>query len=177
MRVYPQSAAFFNAAAGGPDFGPRHLLDSNIGSGQDLLRLKKWLDRHREASPLGVVISGNVDPRAAGIDFYLPPVGPMSQHESCSLPLAEVGPRPGWYAVEANFVYGMRRRVANGRGGWQSMPSVDCDYRYFQYFEPIAKAGYSIFIYHLEPAETNAVRQKLRMGQANRVAGGPAIAE
>jgi len=44
LAVYPNYLAFFNAAVGGPSAGPRYLLDSNIDWGQDVLKLKSWMD-------------------------------------------------------------------------------------------------------------------------------------
>jgi len=46
-RVHPYYLAFFNTAAGGPRNGPRYLLDSNIDWGQDLARLKAWMERNK----------------------------------------------------------------------------------------------------------------------------------
>jgi hypothetical protein len=45
-------------------------------------------------------------------------------------------PRPGWYALSVNYLY--------DRTG---------QYRYFLDFQPVATAGYSIYIYHVTPAE------------------------
>ncbi len=41
-RIHPYYPAFFNAAAGGPETGPRYLLDSNIDWGQDLDRFIRY---------------------------------------------------------------------------------------------------------------------------------------
>jgi 4-amino-4-deoxy-L-arabinose transferase-like glycosyltransferase len=46
LAIYPHYLAFFNAAAGGPDNGPRYLVDSNLDWGQDLKNLKIYLDSH-----------------------------------------------------------------------------------------------------------------------------------
>jgi hypothetical protein len=43
-RIHPYYLAFFNAAAGGAEAGPKYLLDSNIDWGQDLDRLMKFLE-------------------------------------------------------------------------------------------------------------------------------------
>lgn len=43
VRIHPHYLAFFNSAAGGPQAGPKYLLDSNIDWGQDLDRLMKFL--------------------------------------------------------------------------------------------------------------------------------------
>ena len=55
----------FNELVGGPKGGPNHLVDSNVDWGVDLLFLKKWLDEHPEASPLGLAYFGMFDPRVA----------------------------------------------------------------------------------------------------------------
>jgi len=41
---YPDYLAFFNSVAGGPAQGPHYLLDSNIDWGQNLKKLKAYLD-------------------------------------------------------------------------------------------------------------------------------------
>ena len=41
-------------------------------------------------------------------------------------------PQPGWYALSVNHIYDRSEQ-----------------YRYFLNFEPVARAGYSIYIYHL----------------------------
>lgn len=43
--VYPNHLAFFNTLAGGPERGESYLLDSNLDWGQDLKRLKRYMDR------------------------------------------------------------------------------------------------------------------------------------
>ena len=44
IRISPNFLAYFNAIAGGPDEGYKHLVDSSLDWGQDLPGLKKWLD-------------------------------------------------------------------------------------------------------------------------------------
>ncbi len=48
--IYPHYLAFFNTLAGGPDRGARYVLDSNIDWGQDLKRLKRYLDANHVQS-------------------------------------------------------------------------------------------------------------------------------
>ena len=47
----------------------------------------------------------------------------------------------------------------DGEGGSQHVPLHG--YEYFHRFRPIAKAGYSIFIYRITPEEANAVRRQM----------------
>jgi glycosyltransferase involved in cell wall biosynthesis len=44
VRAYPEYLAFFNTASGGPENGLRYLADSNIDWGQDVAKLKRYLD-------------------------------------------------------------------------------------------------------------------------------------
>jgi hypothetical protein len=160
LVVFPHSISYFNELVGGPKQGARHLLDGNIGWGQDLLFLRRWYDRHPEARPLGLVYFGNLDARVAGIDFFLPPRGPMSANRRCAEADARQGPWPGWYAVDVSFVHGLERQVLDGRGEWLASP-LGCDYSYFRRFEPVDRIGYSMNIYHLSLAQANAVRRQL----------------
>jgi len=64
----PRYLSYFNALAGGPSGGPRYLLDSNIDWGQDLPRLKRWLDAHGEPE-VHLAYFGTGDPKAYGIRY------------------------------------------------------------------------------------------------------------
>jgi 4-amino-4-deoxy-L-arabinose transferase-like glycosyltransferase len=158
-RVHPHYMSYFNELAGGPDRGHDHLVDSNIDWGQDLLFLKDWLEDHPEARPLGLAYYNIVDPRMVGIEFTLPPFGvcegPLPSEEAA----LRVGPQPGYYAVSVNYVRGSSTIMApDGKGGRH--PLARNAYSYFYRFEPIAKAGYSIFIYHITAEEANRVRRQ-----------------
>jgi hypothetical protein len=136
---HPHHLAYFHEAAGGPAGGWRHLIDSNYDWGQDLFHLKGWLDDHPEARLLRLACMSAVDPAVLGIDYELPP------QESGS-------PAPGWFAVSANFVCGLPYLAPDGTGGYRYIPAGA--YRYFQRFQPVARAGRTIFIYHLTRDET-----------------------
>ena len=43
--IHPHYLAFFNSLAGGPKAGPYYLADSNIDWGQDLKKLKRYMDK------------------------------------------------------------------------------------------------------------------------------------
>jgi hypothetical protein len=51
LAVAPHYLAYFNAFAGGPSKGYRHLVDSSLDWGQDLPSLKDWLDAHGLQGP------------------------------------------------------------------------------------------------------------------------------
>jgi 4-amino-4-deoxy-L-arabinose transferase-like glycosyltransferase len=144
LAVYPHSLSYFNEAAGGPWRGPEHLVDSNLDWGQDLLELRRWLEEHPDARPLGLAYFGPVDPRVAGIEFRLPPRG---------------DPRPGWYAISVTLLHGGTAYVPDGAGGYEHHQGPD--YAYFLRARPVASAGYSIWIFHLDEADCARVRSEL----------------
>jgi hypothetical protein len=64
--IHPHYLAFFNRLSGGPLAGPYYLVDSNIDWGQDLKKLRRYMDVHRLEN---VCLSyfGSGDPRYYGI--------------------------------------------------------------------------------------------------------------
>jgi hypothetical protein len=160
LAHFPHSIAYFNEIVGGPRNGPRHLLESNVSWGQDLLLVKRWYDAQPQAGPLGLLHLGNLDPRLAGIDYFVPERAPISRNRRCEVDDASLGPKPGWYAVDLNYVYGMKRPTLDPNGEWAAT-YPGCDYTYFQRFEPLAQLGYSTNIYHITPEQANRVRREL----------------
>ncbi len=158
LVVYPHALSYFNELAGGPDNGHAHLVDSNIDWGQDLLFLKEWLDKHPEARPLGLAYFNVIDPRVIGLEYTLPPPWPGSNLRLKG-DAAGAGPQAGYFAVSVNYLRGLEFQAPNGQGGWEAVARED--YQYFREFAPIAKAGYSIYIYHITPDQANALRRKL----------------
>ena len=144
LSVYPHSLSYFNEAAGGPENGSAHLLESNIDWGQDLLFLKRWLDEHPEAKPIGVAYFGLISPSIYGIESTRTPLGP--DHA----PPRYCGPLPGYYAISVNYLRGMHRR-SQGSGV----------YEYFNHFSPIARVGYSLYIYRITPKQADQLRRQL----------------
>jgi hypothetical protein len=126
--VTPHHLAYFNELAGGPDRARRLLLDSNLDWGQDLGRLKAYLDA-RGVKHVCLGYFGHVDPHLYGIDFSLPPTKPT----------------PGLCAVSANFLagypyavtYAGERILGVGRGVWS----------WFDRYRPVARVGRSIYVF------------------------------
>jgi hypothetical protein len=165
LLVYPHSLSYFNELVGGPKGGPNHMTDSNIDWGQDLLFLRRWYDGHPEARPFGLAYFGNLDPRLAGLDFALPPRLPVSGDAESTRNKVSFGPRPGWYAVSVTILRGYRYSLPDGKGG--RFYTANADFTYFQRFEPVAMAGYSIYIYHVTLEDANRVRRELGLPELN----------
>jgi hypothetical protein len=165
LRAYPHSLSYFNEFAGGPERGHEHLHGSNMDWGQDLLYLKCWLDQHPEARPLRLAYYGFADPALAGIEYSLPPQWPDPE---ATRPGWDWGPQPGWYAVSTNYLIGHRFRLHDGQGG--KLYPTGSPYGYFLWFRPVARAGYSIYIYHVDLGEANRVRRELGLPELRQEA-------
>jgi hypothetical protein len=145
LWAYPHSLSYFNELVGGPRRGGEHLLDSNIDWGQDLFRLKDWLDQHPEVKLDGLAYFGSYSVTLAGIpETPRAPRGPETTHADLNAGRGDLGPQPGWYALSVNYLYGRSPQ-----------------YRYFFQFEPVGSAGYSIYIYRITPEEVNRMRRTL----------------
>jgi hypothetical protein len=157
LRVHPHELSYFNEVAGGPRGGARHLLDSNIDWGQDLLELRRVLDHEGVAGPIGLAYFGAVDPALAGVDFRLPPrdprVVPPGHAAESDLPL-----QPGVYAVSVNFLYGLPHRVLAPDGA--SVMGDENAFAFFRRLTPFARAGYSIALFRLGPDEIRRVESE-----------------
>jgi hypothetical protein len=68
--------AYFNEIAGGPAGGSKYLVESDLDWGQNLVRLKDYLDRNRPGGPLLVSNYGLVPPSVYGIKSEAAPCQP-----------------------------------------------------------------------------------------------------
>jgi hypothetical protein len=128
LRIYPDYLSYFNVAAGGPKAGPDLLDDSNLDWGQDLPALAHWQHDHPEATPLTLMYFGTSDPGAYGVD-------------AAEMGREEIGqPRSGYYAVSAHNL--VRFRALGIRTGQ--------DLDWLRRYEPIGRAGWSIYIFRIE---------------------------
>ncbi|MCI0683805.1 MAG: glycosyltransferase family 39 protein [Gemmataceae bacterium] len=159
LHVYPHCLSYFNEMAGGPENGHAHLVDSNIDWGQDLPFLKRFVDRHPEFQPLNLAYFGAVDPRVYGIQYRLPPLAATQIRDGDAAMRLTAGPQPGYYAVSVNFARGLQFAAPDGDGNRRDIPLRG--FEYFLAFTPIARAGYSILIYHITVAQANDVRRRM----------------
>src|SRR5262249_18591408 len=128
--------------AGGPGNGHRHLVGSNIDWGQDLLYLRDWVTAHPEARPFALAYHNCIDARVCGAAFPPVPPGPPPGAGPDVRRAEQYGPSPGYFALDLHSLQG----------------SV---YKYFERFQPVGKAGYSIFIYHITLEQANRARREM----------------
>lgn len=126
VRISPFFLAYFNEFIGGPTNGHRYLIDSNIDWGQDLKGLAAYLARD-QVSGVRVAYFG---PRGASLRMY----GLSFE------PLWRGVPATGTIAISVNHLQG-------------SSSLCDTPYEWLKRFAPIAKIGYSIFIYDIPESQ------------------------
>jgi hypothetical protein len=174
ILIHPHYLAYFNWASGGPDRVPARLIDSNLDWGQDLVALQKWWKKTIPGQPLGLAYFGQINPsifklRGDSFDWFLPPVKPGTAHfiGKSQNPLL-VGPAqkltPGYYAVSVSLLYGLPWRLYDPAPplrvpeAWSPVWNVSSElegkpgedpFWYFRQFEPFARIGHSIYLYHL----------------------------
>ena len=142
IAVYPHYLAYFNELAGGPENGYRVLVDSNLDWGQDLKGLKAYMVE-QQIDHIKLSYFGSADPAWYDIQFdYLPSIG-LRQPGPNGLWWFEPGyveecaPTTGTIAISATNLQGVL------------FQNQQC-FAWLQQYEPIAKVGYSIFIYEIK---------------------------
>jgi hypothetical protein len=136
VRSAPHQLAYFSELVGGPDRGDRYLADTNIDWGQDLKGLKEYMDR--EGLPM-VYLSyfGTARPEVYGIKYQeLPSFGAVDWPPH---PIQTM-PRDAGRQVLAIS-------VTNLQGAYLLEPGPYS--RFYKERSPLAKIGYSIWIYDL----------------------------
>jgi hypothetical protein len=130
----PRHLAYFNETAGGPSLSRNILLDSNLDWGQDLGRLKSYMTKNNiEGIQLGYF--GCVDPKLYGIKYTLAPFEP----------------KPGLYAISANYLSGLPPVLTYLESS--SVYSPHGHWSWLDEFQPVARVGNSIYIFKIEPGE------------------------
>lgn len=147
LSVFPHSMSYFNELAGGPKGGHRYLLDSNIDWGQDVLYLREWLVENPRVSPLRVALGHSYwKPLLCHADVVedLDISTSVSERKATSEGKpSEFMPIPGWYAVSIHRMYDPADH-----------------YGVFRRLEPVATAGYSIYIFHVTHEHVNRLRSQ-----------------
>ena len=130
ILLYPYFLTYFNMAAGGPSAGSRYVVDSNLDWGQDLKRLKKWVDENNiEKIKIDYFGGGNVE-------YYF-----GEKYEKFD---PKSGPQTGWLAISATPLRGGQGRPAPG------FKDPTGYYNWLKDYEPVSVIGNSIFVYHIE---------------------------
>ena len=128
LAAAPRYLQFFNELAGGAEGGHRWLIDSNIDWGQDLIRLREYL-QHERIDAVSLAYFGRVNPNVYGIRF-----SPLERDSR------------GIAVISATFLMGRPYLwYLGGRMRW--VPAQT--YAWLRDREPIARVG-SMFVYRLD---------------------------
>ncbi len=139
LAVWPHYLAYFNEAAGGPGNGYKILVDSSIDWGQDLLGLKRYLEREG-IDRVKLSYFGPDRPGYLGVDVELLPGIPPESDLWYDLRFDPQDPPPGVYAISVTNLqelFFVEKRV----------------YPWFRAREPDAVIGYSIHVYRVGDRE------------------------
>jgi 4-amino-4-deoxy-L-arabinose transferase-like glycosyltransferase len=130
--IHPHYLAYFNELVGGPNNGWKYLVDSNLDWGQDLKGLKRFMGEHGIVR-ISLSYFGSDSPERYGIGYdWLPSFVLLDRHP------AHHPSRPkGWVAISATTLQGAY------------LPDKDF-FADFRKRKPVAKIGYSIFIYKVD---------------------------
>ncbi len=129
LNTYPYYLSYFNEIAGGTDNGYKYVVDSNYDWGQDLKRLNQYLEENN-IKRIKIDYFGGSD-----LNYYL---GDKWERFNVFS-----GPQQGWLAVSATLLQG-------GKGN--PVPNFTQPSGYYKWlddYEPVARAGKSIFIYYI----------------------------
>jgi hypothetical protein len=126
---YPNYTSYFNESIGGSKNGYKYVTDSNTDWGQDLKRLKVFLDENPGIEKINTDYFGGENP-----EYYLGEKY-VSWWDS-KRPIES-----GWYAISANSLQTSIYDKAN--------KNPDNNYAWTNSYQPVTMIGDSILIYHI----------------------------
>jgi hypothetical protein len=152
LRVAPHQLAYFNELVGGPGQGWRYLSDSNLDWGQDLKRVKAFMERER-VPIIYLSYFGTAPPSYYGIRYqYVPGSWPL-----------EWPPPPDLVPADLS-----RKLLAISLGNLhEGLPEPNRLFTWLHKREPAARIGYSIHVYDL----TDDLEALLELAEAYWKAG------
>ncbi|KKT88127.1 MAG: 4-amino-4-deoxy-L-arabinose transferase [Parcubacteria group bacterium GW2011_GWC1_45_14] len=129
VASYPYYISYFNQVAGGPSSGYQYVTDSNADWGQDIKRLKTYLEENPRIDKIRVNYFGGGD-----VNHYL------GEDKVISWWDARRPVENGWYAISVLFI---QESLHDER------KSVEENYSWLKKYSPVAQVGTSILIYHV----------------------------
>lgn len=131
LASWPHYLPYFNWLSGGPDWGHRWLLDSNLDWGQDLLALGRYV-RREQIAEIDLAHFGRVPPEVYGIRYRTLRAGEAPQNR--------------YVAISANLLWGLTYIVNGDLNYW---PDRSDSYAAFRTRKPVAILGHSIYVFDM----------------------------
>lgn len=171
ILAYPSYLSYFNPIGGGHENGYKYVTDSNYDWGQDLKRLKVWVDEYNancqfisklkgsctditHGEPIEKIhidYFGGSNPRYYFGDSYLP------WHDKAT-------PEPGWYAISVGFYQESTHR---------DKEPGEASYAWLQNYPLVGRAGDSIFIFYISPESLGRNSEEYEEYENNEAAAFP----
>ena len=126
---YPSYTSYFNESIGGSKNGYAYVTDSNTDWGQDLKRLKTYVEQNPEINKIRVDYFGGGDIKHYIGDKYIMWWDSKRPVET------------GWYAISTNFLQGSI---------YDSKKTTEDSYKWTKEFTPVTMIGKSIFVYYVD---------------------------
>jgi len=150
VLTYPNYLSYFNIAVGGNQNGYKYVTDSNYDWGQDLKRLKGFVDLHNRCKKGEANM--NEEKECALTENYPPIEKIRVDYFGGSSPAYYLGdmfipwwdqrdPEPGWYAISSFFYQ---------ESLYKKKPIGTKDYSWLKDVSPLRRAGNSLFIYYVD---------------------------
>jgi hypothetical protein len=133
LFMHPSYLSYFNLFAGGPENGHKVIVDSNIDWGQDMKRLKEWIDEN-DIDEVKLSWFGTANPDYYGIQYEPLPGLPYYYNLWWDVPFDTQSPEPGIYVISVSNL-------------WEIPLENKTVFAWFRDRTPDEKIGYSIFIY------------------------------
>lgn len=128
--AWPNYLSYFSPVIGGPKYGHKYLLDSNIDLGQGLMELRDFMSE-QNIQEIDLAYYGRVRPEIYGIKYR---------------DLVSSNYSNRYVAISANLLWGNTYFI-NGGSHW---PEDRNTYAYFRDYEPLSILRNSIYIYDTE---------------------------
>lgn len=137
FTIFPNYIAYFNEIIGGPGNAYKYVTDSNVDWGQDLKRLAYYVKANPEIKKIAVDYFGGGDPK-----YYfcerIPPSYDCANSKYLEWHAESGRPPTNYIAVSETFLM---------NDLWWAPRRGDEGYAWLRSQEPVAKIGYSIYLY------------------------------
>jgi hypothetical protein len=143
LFIYPYYVAYFNEFVH-PKDGYKYLSGTNVDAGQDLIRLKGFMEKNL-IGKINFSFHGGIDPKDYGIEYDSMPT-------TCFAP-ANKNYKPYAENCKENFTENCSKRkgiVAISVTNLQNrfLKNTSC-FNWLHSYEPVSRLGYSIFVYNI----------------------------
>jgi hypothetical protein len=152
---YPSYLSYFNAIGGGHKNGYQYVTDSNYDWGQDLKRLRGFVDNYNRCvknqfqTPLCEPFRSMATPKdmpidAMRVDYFGGSNGQWQLGEYHKGWHSHLAPEAGWYGLSIGFLQ---------ENWYKTLEPGELSYVWLKGRQPDFRVGDSIFVYYISPEE------------------------